>query len=361
MYFNRRSCVDDTFQSRLNRVVVDAMASKNKVIGVDPVPKIRAVNFIAPRGLDLTHAGYIIMDGTYYTYLYIRKNGFPQQVRGGWMSSLINAGEGVDVDLHLRREIRGKTIDRVAQRIRLNRTKLRELQDTSTDYEELAGSIQAGYYIKQGLSSRNEDLFYMSVLITISAPTYEELQWRKQQMTDLMKSMDIQVGDCLFQQEAALRSTMPFLYLDPSLERKTKRNVLTSGAASAYMFTSFELSDDNGILLGLNRHNNSLCIVDPFNMVEDRLMHSDAIIMEVHDDIAVCGQKHIGKHHTLLVGAVRFPCIDGDGGKQVSAGARTGVVLYGWSPDIVMLDLCKIHADTPFVFSLCAVCPTTRP
>lgn len=112
------------------------------------------------------------------------------------------------------------------QRIRLNRTKLRELQDTSTDYEELAGSIQAGYYIKQGLSSRNEDLFYMSVLITISAPTYEELQWRKQQMSDLMKSMDIQVGDCLFQQEAALRSTMPFLYLDPGLERKSKRNVL---------------------------------------------------------------------------------------------------------------------------------------
>lgn len=262
MYFNRRSCVEDPFQSRLNRVVVDAMAAKRRVVGIDPVPKIRTSNFVAPRGLDLSHAGYIIMDGTYYTYLYIRKNGFPQQVRGGWMSSLINAGEGVDVDLHLHREIRGKTIDRVAQRIRLNRTKLRELQDTSTDYEELAGSIQAGYYIKQGLSSRNEDLFYMSVLITISAPTYEELQWRKQQMSDLMKSMDIQVGDCLFQQEAALRSTMPFLYLDPGLERKSKRNVLTSGAASTYMFTSFELSDDNGILLGLNRHNNSLCIVD---------------------------------------------------------------------------------------------------
>ena len=93
-------------------------------------------------------------------------------------------------------------------------------------------------------------------------------------MTDLMKSMDIQVGDCLFQQEAALRSTMPFLYLDPSLERKSKRNVLTSGAASTYMFTSFELSDDNGILLGLNRHNNSLCIVDPFNTKVNKTLTS---------------------------------------------------------------------------------------
>ena len=90
---------------------------------------------------------------------------------------------GIDVDLFLQREIRGKTIDRVAQRIRLNRTKLRELQDTSTDYEELASSIQAGYYIKHGLSSNNEDLFYMSVLITVSAASYRELLWRKQQIS----------------------------------------------------------------------------------------------------------------------------------------------------------------------------------
>lgn len=295
MYFNRRSCVNDPFQDRLNRVVVDAMAAKKRIVGVDPVPHIRAANFIAPRGLDLTHPGYLIMDGTYYTYLYIRKNGFPQTVRGGWMSALINAGEGVDIDLHLRREIRGKTIDRVAQRIRLNRTKLRELQDTSTDYEELAGSIQAGYYIKQGLSSRNEDLFYMSVFITLSAASYEELQWRKQQMTDLMKSMDIQVADCMFQQEAALRSTMPFLYMDASLERKSKRNVLTSGAASTYMFTSFELSDDNGILLGLNRHNNSLCIVDPFNTKVNK-----------NANFTICGTSGAGKTYTMQVMALRM-------------------------------------------------------
>ena len=50
-----------------------------------------------------------------------------------------------------------------------------------------------------------------------------------------------------------------------TLEKKSRRNVLTSGAASTYMFTSFEMSDDTGVLLGVNRHNNSLCIVDLFN------------------------------------------------------------------------------------------------
>jgi hypothetical protein len=141
--------------------------------------------------------------------------------------------------VHLRRENRGRTIDKVAQRIRLNRTKLRGMQDTSTDYEELAGAIQAGYYIKDGISNHNEDLFYLSVIITVSSPTYEEMTWRKQQISDLLKSMDVYVRDCKFQQEAALRSIMPLNYLDARLERKTQRNLLTSGAASAYMFTSF--------------------------------------------------------------------------------------------------------------------------
>ena len=103
-----------------------------------------------------------------------------------------------------------------------------------------------------------EDLFYMSVFVTVSARTYEELMWRKQQMTDMLKSMDMYVSDCSFQQEDALRTVMPFLQISPKLEKKSKRNVLTSGAASTYMFTSFEMSDDTGVLLGINRHNISL-------------------------------------------------------------------------------------------------------
>lgn len=160
MFFNRRSCIDEPFSSRVERVVVDTMASKNKIIGIDEVPHIRFAHFIAPRGIDLKHHNYVIMDGLYYTFLYIKGDGYPSRVRAGWMSALINAGEGVDIDVHLRRENRSKTIDKVAQRIRLNRTKIKSMQDTSTDYEELANSIQAGYYIKHGIANYNEDLFY---------------------------------------------------------------------------------------------------------------------------------------------------------------------------------------------------------
>lgn len=295
MFFNRRSCVEEPFHSRVDRIVLDTMAAKNKVIGIDPIPHIRMAHFIAPRGIDLTHRNYIIMDGLYYSFLYIKGNGYPNKVRAGWMSSLINAGEGIDVDVFLRRENRSKTIDKVAQRIRLNRTKLKSMQDTSTDYEELAGSIQAGYFIKRGIANYNEDLFYMSVFVTVSARTYEELMWRKQQMTDMLKSMDMYVSDCSFQQEDALRTVMPFLQMSPKLEKKSKRNVLTSGAASTYMFTSFEMSDDTGVLLGINRHNNSLCIVDLFDTKKNK-----------NANLNLLGTSGAGKTFTMQLLALRM-------------------------------------------------------
>ena len=295
MFFNRRSCVEEPFHSRVDRIVLDTMAAKNKVIGIDPVPHIRMAHFIAPRGIDLTHRNYIIMDGLYYSFLFIKGNGYPNKVRAGWMSSLINAGEGIDVDVFLKRENRSKTIDKVAQRIRLNRTKLKSMQDTSTDYEELAGSIQAGYFIKQGIANYNEDLFYMSVFVTVSARTYEELMWRKQQMTDMLKSMDMYVSDCSFQQEDALGTVMPFLQISPKLEKKSKRNVLTSGAASTYMFTSFEMSDDTGVLLGINCHNNSLCIVDLFDTKKNK-----------NANLNLLGTSGAGKTFTMQLLALRM-------------------------------------------------------
>ena len=294
MFFNRRSCQNEPFSARVEHIVIDTMSAQKKVIGLDLVPDIPVVNMIAPRGIDLTRHNCVVMDGTYYLFLYIKGNGYPARVGAGWLSGLVNAGEGIDVDIYLNRENRGKIVDKVAQRIRLNRTKFKGIQDTSSDYEELANSISAGYYIKQEIAN-SEDFFYISVFITITAKNYETLLWRKRQITDMLKAADIYVSDCRFRQEQALKSVMPLLQIDASLEKKTKRNVLTGGAASAYMFTSFEMSDDAGVLLGVNQHNNSLCIIDLFNTKKNK-----------NANLNLLGTSGAGKTFTLQLLALRM-------------------------------------------------------
>ena len=110
-----------------------------------------------------------------------------------------------------------------------------------------------------------EDFFYASILITVTAETLDNLEWRIAEVKRLMVSQDMDASVCHFRQEMALRSVMPLCKLERKLFERSKRNMLTSSVASCYPFTSYEMSDENGILLGVNKHNNSLVIVDIFN------------------------------------------------------------------------------------------------
>lgn len=294
-YFNRRSCINESFTDRVNRITNDTMLYKGLIPGVDEPPKIKYNNYIAPKGIDFTHRGYFIMDGLYYSVICVKANGYPTKVKKGWTSFIVNAGDGIDVDLFFKREDKGKAVDKVSRGIRLNKSKIREKSDTNADYEELAGSIESGYFIKQSMGNYNEDLFYMSLFITISASTLKEMMWKKRRMTEVMKASDFDMSDCVFLQEQAFESVMPLVKLNQKMIKKTQRNVLTSTVASSYMFTSFEMSDDNGVLLGINNYNNSLCIVDLFNTKKNK-----------NANLNILGTSGAGKTYTMLLLSLRM-------------------------------------------------------
>lgn len=100
---------------------------------------------------------------------------------------------------------------------------------------------------------------------------------------------------CRFRQEQALLSILPLCSLNKKLFEASKRNMLTSAAASCYPFTSFEMSDENGILLGVNQHNNSLVIVDIFNS----RVYKNA-------NMVLLGTSGAGKTFTLQLIALRM-------------------------------------------------------
>lgn len=295
MFFNRRSSIEEPFQSRIQRVVADTMKSKNRILGKDEIPAIPAINYIAPRGIDLTHASYLIMDGMYYTFLYLKgTGGYPQVVYGGWISGLVNMGDGIDIDIHFEKFDKSRAVDKIAQKIRLNRVKIKDSNDTDRDYEELRDSIESAKYLKEGLSG-SEEIMWMTTIITIMAPTLEDLDMRKRKVTDALRASDMSAGNCNFRMEQALLSVMPINKLDHSIARGSKRNILTSDAASMYMFTAFEMCDDNGILLGVNEHNSSLCIIDIFNS-------------KIHNNANMCilGTSGSGKTFTEQLMALRM-------------------------------------------------------
>ena len=255
---------------------------------------IPCTEFFAPEKLDFTHGKYICIDGLYHSYLLIPSVGYKSRVSAGWLSLLVNAGDGIDIDLFLAKQPKERMVQKLGQQLRINRSKIKEASDTNSDFDDLDGAIRSGYFLKDGLAN-NEDFYYMNILITVTADTPEDLEWREREMRKLLVSQDFNVTTCSFREEQAFLSALPLTSLEKHLYNRSKRNVLTSGAASCYPFTAYELSDDNGILLGVNKYNNSLVIVDIFNSA----VYKNA-------NIAIMGTSGAGKTFTLQLMALRM-------------------------------------------------------
>lgn len=284
----RKESVKTPLSQKVGNVVAKYLANGKNT---DNIP---VAEFISPEKIDFTHSGNINIDGLYHSYFIIPSYGYKSQVPAGWLSLLINAGEGIDTDLFLFRQPKDQMVRRLGQQLRINRSKIRETSDTNSDFDDLDSAIRSGYFLKDGLAN-NEDFYYMSILITITADSLEELEWREREMKKMLISQDLNLSTCSFREEQAFISSLPLVSFEKHLYERSKRNVLTIGAASCYPFTAYELSDDNGILLGVNKFNNSLVIVDIFNSAVYR-----------NANIAIVGTSGAGKTFTMQLMALRM-------------------------------------------------------
>lgn len=222
-------------------------------------------DLISPTSIDSHSTDYLLLDGVYHAYLYIAGYGYSTVVGKGWLTPLIEAGEGVSLSFQLRRQPREKTVSSISQTTMVNRSRMRDVGDTRQDFEELGDAIYAGTYLKEGMNREGEDFYYMHTLIEVVADDPETLEQRVTSVETLCVASDMLAKRCEFKHEQAFLSFLPLLISDPDIERKSRRNALTQGVAAAFPFASYELSDAGGIFLGLNLYNRSPVFMDFFD------------------------------------------------------------------------------------------------
>ena len=290
----RKESVFKPFHNKVSEVVAAyAVHGKNAFHGknTDAIP---ASEFFSPNQIDFTRGDSVQVDGLYYSWLLIPSEGYRTQVPAGWLSLIVNAGDGIDMDLFLFRQPKEQIVQKVGQQLRINRSKIKDASDTNTDYDDIDGAIRSGYYLKSGIAN-NEDFYYINLLITITAESREELEWKEAEMKKLLLSQDMQVRSCHYREEQAYLSSLPFWSLDKKLYEKSRRNVLSSSAAACYPYISYEMCDDNGVMLGVNRYNSSLVVLDLF----DTATYKNA-------NMVILGTSGAGKTFTMQLLALRM-------------------------------------------------------
>lgn len=223
------------------------------------------LDILSPTAIDTKSRDYIVVDGVFHAYLYITGYGYSTTVGSCWLAPLVEAGEGVNISFSFTRQNREKILSKIAQTTMLNRSRMRDVGDTRQDYEELDSAITSGLYLKDVMNRQGEDFYYMHTLIEVVADDPDTLEQRITAVEKLCVSVDMIARRCDYANEQGFLSTLPLVTLDADIERKSRRNALTTGVAAAFPFVSYEHSDRNGIFLGLNLYNKSPVFLDPYD------------------------------------------------------------------------------------------------
>ena len=291
--FRRESASEIDFEEM--QTMMAPFHSDNKNRKMKDIGMVSYRDLLSPDIYDRTNKGYLITDGIFHSYMYVVGYGYPTETNLAWLSPLVEMGDGVSVSFHLNREVKEHILKKISKTTMLNRARLKDVEDTRTDYEEMDDAISSGFYIKNKINRDGEEFYYMHTIIEVTAPDEETLEARIRSVKNCCTSLGLYIRRADWSHELCFKSMLPLNYIDRDIEKRSRRNVLTFGAAAAFPFSSYELCDEQGILLGLNQYNNSAVILDNYN--------SDVYS---NGNMSIFGMTGAGKTYTILLMAMRL-------------------------------------------------------
>lgn len=242
-------------------------------------------DLIAPSSLEI-HSSHFRLGTKYGRTIYVY--GYPREIYTGWLSSIINIDEVLDISMYIYpvesqvvlNNLRKKVTQLEATyAINSEKGKVRDpaLEAAISDAEELRDQIQIGA----------ERFFRFGLYVTLWADSMDELNFVQQKIETIFGQQMVFSKVASSQQEQGLNSTVPQM----SDELQIRRNMNTGAISTSFPFTSADLTDNAGILYGINMHNNGLVIFDRY-----RLENANAVVF---------AKSGAGKSFTVKLEALR--------------------------------------------------------
>lgn len=296
-WLNRYTSRYESVKARAVRVLSDAEKADAARGRKRDFPDTAYTNIISPMGLCAkAFPDCLIFDKTYTAYYYITGQGYPVQAASGWLTETFSGLLGVDIDIFYRKLNKKNFLSMNAKVRRLTRIKGNSRSEEAQDLEDIANTYEAQMYMQRMLGDRtvSEEAYYVATIFTVHAFSYTELKERCAALEDLAKISQIEISDMKHCELEGFRATLPFNEIPKKIYRKARRNLITSGLAGFYPFTAYELSDPDGIYVGLNLENRTLCTLDVHN--SDKYSNGN---------ITVLGGSGSGKTFTMALLAER--------------------------------------------------------
>lgn len=249
-------------------------------------------DLIAPSSIEI-HNGHFRLGTKYGRTMYVY--GYPREIYTGWLSSIINIDEVLDISMFVypvdtqvvMQNLRKKVTQlEASMTINAEKGKTRDpgLEAAIQDAEELRDQLQVGA----------ERFFRYGLYITVYADSMDELNFVQHKIETIFGQQLVFSKVASSQQEQGLNSTLPQM----ADQLQIRRNMNTGAISTSFPFTSADLTDNAGILYGINMHNNGLVIFDRF-----RLENANMVVF---------AKSGAGKSFTVKLEALRSMMVGSD-------------------------------------------------
>jgi type IV secretory pathway VirB4 component len=242
-------------------------------------------DIIAPPSLEL-NSNYFKVGNKFTRTLFV--SGYPRYVSTNWLSPLINFNGDIAISLY-QYPIESKSVmDDLKRRLAQMEAQWQINSEKGLVKDpELETALQDANQMRDAIQRGEEKFFQFGLYMTLSADTPEELNSLTQKVESMLGGMLIYTKVATLQMEQGFKTTTPVCYD----YIQVMRNMDTSALSSTFPFTSSDLTTNEGILYGLNRHNNSLIIFDRF-----KLENANSVIF---------AKSGAGKSYTVKLEALR--------------------------------------------------------
>ena len=220
----------------------------------------KMLDLIAPAGMQIKHKEIVINDFCLRT-LYVYN--WPNYIYPNWLAQLVNMDVTMDIAQFIYPSSNKAIMKMLRKKVAELRSSIRMLEQRGIVRDpQLEAALQDAEELRDLLARGQEKLFQFGMYVTLYAEDEERLRKVQTDVESALGGKLVLTKPAAFQMEHGWVSSMP-LCLD---ELEINRNMNTSPLATSFPFSSSDLTDDHGILYGINRHNDSLVIFDRFDL-----------------------------------------------------------------------------------------------
>lgn len=286
-FYNRKTCLEESFSERVLRITSD-----DRRYNKTETPEHTDIeDFIAPKGIKMITPDTILMDGIYYSYLFMKADFHPANAVGGWLYNFMQL-DGVDINVHSKRLDPLKATEKLGYVSRFKEARANDKNGNETAQEEILLSKSAVDYMIDKIKYEGQGIHDVTIMFTVTADSYAQLKSRRNRLQKELRKYHIQTETAYLWSIAAMQMSSPLLHFYNEAFNRNSHNYLSDSLSSLYLYIGCRLYDPKGWLLGANNKDGSIMIVNNFNTN-----------MFANANIAMFGTSGAGKTYAeLLIG-----------------------------------------------------------